>query len=180
METKQVHSRTEEQDANRQEIDKLKKMADHKYKYNSSALLWGITAGLAMGVYVIFLNLFKEGENIVLNFLKNIFLLGALSYILPKYRNYNLTISFFQKAMSLSATTTFYSCVTLVVIYFVVGAIEPTWTFNYYAMPVDSIGDVITNAFIIFFEVLVFGIISSFIWVQWLKGRDEHVVDNVK
>ena len=82
--------------------------------------------------------------------------------------------------MALGTVTTFYACVTLIAVYFIVGAIEPDWTFNYYAMPVDSFGDVFTNAAIIFFEVLVFGIISSFIWVQWLKGRDEHVVDNVK
>jgi hypothetical protein len=177
METPQNIPIPETSPSSKPEMDKIKGLAKRKFNIYSSGITWGLMSGLLMGIYLIFLNMFGIGDNILLNFLKYIFMALIFAWGLSKYRDFNLEISFFQKAFGLGMLASAVAAVTLVIIGLLTTAINPDWAFNQYYYTVDTMGDAFAADGTLIFETIVAGGIITFICIQYLKGRDEHVVD---
>ena len=140
------------------------------FKYHASALSWGLAAGLFMAVFLLFLQMAGQ-DSIALKFFKYVFLIGFLGWGLWKYRTIDQSSSFFQQGIKLGAMTTFYAALSLVVVGFVVALAAPDLAFQKFNLAVDSPGDLIVTNVVIFFEVLVFGMVATFIWLQYLKNK---------
>lgn len=171
---------TNEKTEKRPEMDKVQRVAKRRIDIFPSSVIWGIAAGILMGLYLMLLNVVGASENIYLIFLKYIFLVPILWWGLSRYRNSNLENSFFQKAILLGTLTSFFSSLSLFFMSLLVSLINPELSFGQYMFPdVNSVGDAITNAMTVSFEVTVFGSIATFACVQYLKGRDEDEVDKI-
>lgn len=171
---------TDQKSEKRPEMDKVQRVVRRKIDIFPSSIIWGVAAGILMGLYLMLLDIVGASENIYLIFLKYIFLVPILWWGLSRYRNYNLENSFFQKAILLGTLTSFFSSLTLFFMSLFVSLLNPEWSFGQYIFSdVNSPGDAITNAMTVSFEVTVLGGIAAFAIVQYLKGRDEDEVDKI-
>ena len=151
------------------EMKKVKNIENRQFKIWPNALVWGMQAGFWMGAYLILLQVLGGAEIVALKFLKYIILLGVLGWALSKYRKINRTASFFQNGIYLGACTTLITAVTLVLVDFVVTIILPEYSFSKFNLEVNSPMDFFATSGAIFFEILVFGMIITFIFLQYLK-----------
>ena len=129
----------------------------------------GLAAGMLMGVYLLALQMIGLDHSIVLKFLKYLFLAGMLGWALYRYRKQNTDRSYLQSAILLGLVATVISALTLIVTGLAVSFVQPEWAFNRFSLPVDTTGNLLVTSGAIFFEVLVFGLLSTFIWLQYFK-----------
>lgn len=141
------------------------------FQFHGAALGWGLTAGLLMGVYLLFLQLAGAGDAVALKFLKYLILAGCLGWGLWRYRSVDRSGKFFSRGIVLGALTTFYAAVSLIAVGFLAGAVAPELAFEKFSLRVNSPGDLLVTNIAIFFEVLVFGLVITFIGLQYLKNR---------
>ncbi len=128
-----------------------------------------------MGLYLVALQLFGFESTIVLKFLKYLLLIGVLGWGLTRFRKMIPDKTFFQNGILLGVLTTFISALTLIAINIVVSLLNPEWAFNKFNLAIDSPASFLVTSGAIFFEVLVFGLVSTFIWLQYLKGRQNAI-----
>ena len=138
-------------------------------KIRSDSLKWGVQAGLLMGAYLLLLHVFGGGDSVALKFLKYLFLFGVLGRGLTLYRKQNSKPAFFQNGIRIGALTTFFGALTLLFVNLVVSIIAPEYSFNRFNLEVNSPMDFLITSGTLFFEVLVFGMVGTFIWLQYLK-----------
>ncbi|MBK8966996.1 MAG: hypothetical protein R3D58_05135 [Saprospiraceae bacterium] len=135
------------------------------------ATLGGLSAGFFMGVYLVALQVFGFDGTIVLKFFKYLILVGILGWGLVRFRQMIPGKTFFQNGILLGVLTTFISGLTLIAINIVVSLLNPEWAFNKFNLAIESPGTFLVTSGAIFFEVLVFGLVGTFIWLQYLKGK---------
>lgn len=143
------------------------------YKIWPNGLIWGFAAGFCMGVYILLLQFFGEKNNIALKFLKYIFLVGIIGFVLGKYRKINRTSTYFQKSIFLGAVISAVSAVAFFVFDGVVSLIDPAYSFTRFNYQIDSPLDFMITGAGTFFEVLVFGVIGTLIWLEYFKKRGQ-------
>ncbi len=143
----------------------------NQFKIYPAATMYGLTAGLLMGIYLIMLQMIEMDSSISLKFLKYIVLIGVLGWGLHRYRQQNANGTFFANGIRIGALATLISAATLIVINVLVSLVMPEWAFNKFNLAIDSPGTFLITSGAIFFEVLVFGMVSTFIWLQYLKNR---------
>ena len=143
------------------------------FRFNASALSWGLMAGLFMGVYLLFLQMSMADGSVGWTFAKHLFLAGFLGWGLWKYHEIDDSTKFFQRGILLGAMTTFYAALTLVAVAFAVAGIAPDLAFDKFGQAIDSPSDLIVTNTALFLEVLVFGMVLTFIWLQYLKNRPD-------
>lgn len=160
--------------SNKTEMQKTKSMANKEYKLWPNAISLGTIAGFLMGAYLLTLQIVGAGDSIGLKFFKYLFLLFALGMGISAYRKYNPTSSFFKNGIAMGAYITIISALVVVVIDFVISIISPDLSFNKFNLEINSPGDFLTTIGAIFFEILVFGMIGTFIFLQYLKGKPKN------
>ena len=74
----------------------------------------------------------------------------------------------------MGAYTTLVSALTVVILNFVISIIAPDLGFTKFNLEINSPGDFLATSGAIFFEILVFGMIGTFIFLQYLKGEPKN------
>lgn len=142
-----------------------------RYSIYPVATLGGLSAGFLMGLYLVALQLFGLDGTIMLKFFKYLILIGMLGWGLSRFRQMIPGKTFFQNGILLGVLITFISALTLIAINIVVSLLNPEWAFNKFNLAVKSPAAFLVTSGAIFFEVLVFGLVGTFIWLQYLKGK---------
>lgn len=155
------------------ELNKLKHLADKKSNMSPNPALLGLAAGTLMAFYLLLLQISGKEQVIGLKFIKYLFLAGALGYGLFRYRKWNLTKTFFKNGIRIGFYTTMVAAITVVAFDLIVSIIAPEYSFNKFSLSVSSPADFFVISGAIFFEILVFGMIGTFIFLQYLKGSDK-------
>lgn len=152
--------------------------APKNFRFSASAFSWGLAAGLGMAAYLLLLHVSIADDSIFLKFVKHLILIGVLGWGLWKYRMVDRGKYFFRRAMLLGASMTFYAALTLALVSLIIGIAAPDFGFDKFNMPLDSSKDVIVTTGALFIEVLVFGLMGTFIWLQYLKSRGKTDASN--
>ena len=142
-----------------------------KFRLMRQSLIWGIQAGLWMGIFILVVNVLGGRDNIALKFVKYLFLVGILGWVLYRYRKANRTMTFFQKGIVLGAMTTFFSALTFLLVDLIVSVANPNLSFSRFGYEIDSTLDFLVVNGSLMLEILIFGMIGTFIWLQLLKYR---------
>jgi hypothetical protein len=144
-----------------------------KFRLLPQSLIWGVQAGLWMGLFILLVNALGGEDNIALKFAKYLLLFGVLGWVLYRYRKVNRTKTYFQKGIALGAMTTFFSGLTFLLVDLVVSIANPDLSFTRFGYEVNSAFDFLTVTGGVFFEILVFGMISASIWLVYFNRRPQ-------
>ncbi len=145
------------------------------FNFYGSGAKWGIICGIAMAMYLFALNYYGIDELIGMKFLKYLILVSILAYGLTTYKNYLAEAFKFKKGILLGLYTTFVSAFSLILMNMVAYLFSDSLAFDKFQVESNSFGDfaVITGA--LFFEVIVYGMIITFIILQFLKTQKRPV-----
>lgn len=142
-----------------------------RFKFWETATRRGLQAGLLMGLYLVLIHFLPIIDGKTLRFLKYLFLAGILAVTLSRAKTFFPRVTFFKKGILLGIVTTFFSAVTLLFVNFGSYALIPGFSLEKFQMTADDLGSFFIINGTLFFEVLVFGVILTFICLQYLKYR---------
>ncbi len=130
----------------------------------------GILGGIGMAMFLVAAQL-TAGESMVLKFLKHIALFGVLGYGLNAQKTYMQDNYGFKYGIQLGVIITATSAITLALMNVIMFLISPDLAFDKFSMQADSVGHLAVLSGVLFFEVLVFGMIITFIFLQAIKPK---------
>lgn len=149
------------------------------FEFYRDGVKWGIIGGLVMAVFLVLTQLMSSEGSIALKFFKYIALGAVLLFGLSTQRSYMQENYRFKDGMMLGAFMTLISSITLVLSNIVLYATTDNLAFDKFSKTADSFGNVMLLNGVIFFEVLVFGMIITFVCLQSLKPERPRA-DNAK
>ena len=139
--------------------------------YFKSAIKWGVATGIIMSLYLFAIDYATTSNVIALKFLKYIFLIGAIAIAIPRYiNNVDRTVKF-SKGISFGAYLTITSAITMVILNFIAYLTTDSLAFDKFNSYSNSGWKLLFITGGIFFEVLVFGMISTFVVLQAIKDK---------
>jgi hypothetical protein len=134
----------------------------------------GLIAGALMGLYLFIMELSLTDPSSMVKFGKYLFLAAVLGYFLTKARRRNKDRYFFKRGALLGITISFISALTIILINGMAFFSGSEATFDKFTMHASSFGQFLLIDGVILFEIVVYGMILTFIWLQYLKGRTEY------
>ncbi len=161
---------------NKNEIENANNVARAKFDLVKDGIPLGLQAGIAMAIYLFLIDLLGGGDIIALKFLKYAFLAYFLWIGLSKVSDLMIRGKVFRNGIKEGAVITFFSGIALSVVNLIAFLINPAISFEKFGVVSDSFGSFMVVSGAIFFEVLVFGLIITFIWLQILKTKSERTV----
>lgn len=132
---------------------------------------WGIISGIAMALYLFVLNFYEVSELIGIKFLKYLILGSILVYGLNTYKKYLDKTFTFKKGILLGLYTTFVSALSLILMNVLAYFFTDSLAFDKFSVSSDNFGDFAVISGGLFFEVIVYGMIITFIILQYLKTK---------
>lgn len=160
-------------DPNTMEIDgdkyKDSKSTNSKnFSRTTDGIRLGLLGGLGMAIFLIASQL-MAGDSMILKFLKYIALFGVLLYGLNAQKSYMKDSYAFKYGIQLGVIVTATGAITLALMNVFMFWISPDLAFDKFSMEADSVGHLAVLSGVLFFEVLVFGMIITFIILQAIK-----------
>lgn len=160
--------------AERKKTERAESQEIHRnYPFYRYGARQGLLAGLLMGIYLLVLRFAGYGGQLALDMLKYLILAAVLGYSLYDYRGFLPRGRFFGNGILLGLLITFVSAITLIgflLVSFAFGA-DVTGSIGKFAIDIDTVSEILVLHGALFFEVLVFGMILTFIWLQGFKTR---------
>jgi len=132
--------------------------------------IWGIAGGVGMAIFLVVAQL-VSGDSIALKFFKYIALAGVLIFGLSIQRSALQEDYNFKNGIMLGAYTTFVSAITLALMNIFIFFTMSNFTFSKFSVEADSFGNVMLLSGVLFFEVLVFGMVVTFCCLQFIKPK---------
>jgi hypothetical protein len=151
-------------------INPNKKINPDNFSRTTDGIRLGILGGVGMALFLVAAQL-MAGESMVLKFLKYIALFGALAYGLKAQKTYMQNNYTFKNGIQLGVIVTATSAITLALMNVFMFGISPELAFDKFSMQADSVGHLAVLSGVLFFEVLVFGMIITFIILQAIKPK---------
>jgi len=148
-----------------------KKIYRKNFNATNDGIRWGIAAGVGMALFLVAAQVLTNGESMVLKFLKYIALIAVLSYGLKLQKSYLQKDYTFGSGMQLGAIITAVSAITLALMNFIMFGISEELAFDKFSLEANSVGNTAVLSGVLFFEVLVFGMIVTFIVLQAIKPK---------
>lgn len=142
-----------------------------RFNFWETAARRGLQAGLLMGLYLILIHFLPIEDGKTLRFLKYLLLAGILAVTLSRAKTFFPRVTFFKKGILLGIVTTFFSAITLIFVNFGSYALIPDFSLEKFQLTADDLASFFVINGTLFFEVLVFGMILTFICLQYLKYR---------
>jgi len=143
--------------------------------FDSHTLSWGIAAGLGMSLFLVILQSVSLNNTVALKFFKYIFLAIFIFYGLSKQKvrlgeNYR-----FKNGMMAGGWITFYSGIVLAIMNVLLFVGTDSLAFDKFTETGTTLGSVGLISGVLFFEVMIFGLILTFIWLQFIKPKRSKV-----
>ncbi len=145
---------------------------DDNFQYWSKILKNGLWAGLTMMAYLVLLELSNSDHTIWLKFVKYIFLAMILGILLKNAKNYYPPVAFFKQGIKLGAGTSIIAGLVLMGFNFLLFLVMPDLSLNKFSLEASNIGQLIILDVVILFEIFVYGMIITFICLQFLKYQN--------
>ena len=132
---------------------------------------WGIFAGLGMTLFLVGLQLLSFNDVVALKFAKYIFLAIFVMHGLSSQKTFMGKYYRFQDGMMMGGWITLISAATLAAMNLLLFAWTDTLAFDKFTETGTNLADTLTISGVLFFETLVFGMILTFIWMQFIKPK---------
>ena len=131
----------------------------------------GVSAGVGMALFLFALNFFGAEESIGLKFIKYLILAGFLAFGLSGYKNQLGEYFKFKKGITYGLFIAFISALSLVFLNLLAFGFSDQIAFEKFQLEPNTFGQTALISGAIFFEVLVYGMIITFIILQYLKTK---------
>jgi len=148
-----------------------KAIYDNTFMFYRDGTRWGIAAGVGMAIFLVVAQLTSMGDSIGLKFFKYLVLGGVLAFGLSVQRGYLRGDYNFKNGIMLGAYITFVSALTLSLMNIFIFFTTDDLAFDKFSVEGNTFGDVVLVSVALFFEVLVFGMIATFIRMQFIKPK---------
>lgn len=139
------------------------------FNYLDKIIKNGVLGGVLMGAYLLVLQLSNTDHTIWLKFVKYLFLAAVLGVALVKAKDYFPPVTYFKRGIQVGAGIAVFSGLTLMAINFALYFLNPELAFNKFNLEAKNIGEIIILDVVILFETFVYGMILTFICLQFLK-----------
>ena len=138
----------------------------------------GIEAGALMALFLVILEAtVPEDTAAGLRFLQYLILGGMLYYALSYTRDHYPQTGYFQEGMQIGAGISVISALTVIAVNLISFMLGTSMTLEKYSRGNESVGEFLSTNGILFFEIFVFGMILTFICLQYLKTRSSDTPD---
>jgi hypothetical protein len=132
----------------------------------------GLISGILMSIFLFALDFLELGSSSGMKMLKYVILGGILLYGLQMYKRTLPKGQIFKKGILFGLYTTFISAITLIAAILVAYSLIPGFSLIKFSLEAVSLKDILLLEGVVFFEILIFGMILTFIWLQYLKDRE--------
>ncbi|MEM6396835.1 MAG: hypothetical protein AAF741_10860 [Bacteroidota bacterium] len=132
---------------------------------------YGLLAGVLASIYLVYINLNYEGVNARLRFIKYLFIIPPVGFALMTYRKYVPGGRFFKSGLIIGLVMALTTALFLAGANIILAAINPDIAFDQFMHGTESVGNTVSNSVFLAFEVFVFTMIITFIFLQFLKGH---------
>lgn len=141
------------------------------FPFYRTALKAGVTGGILMAVYLLFINGIADGPALGWKFGKFLFIIPILGAALYQYKKSLPAGKIFKEGLKLAMAIGVISVMVLSGINFIATAISPELSFDPFTDKAATLGNVFVNSSILVVEVFIYTMIIAFCWVQYLKDR---------
>lgn len=148
-------------------------------RINQRILSNGLLAGFLMSIYLIFLQVNGYDQSLFLKFGKYLLLAIILFLVLNQAKKILPPISFFKRGIKIGAGVTLLAGIIIALTNFALFFINNAWAFNKFNMQPKGLPELLILDVTMLFEVFVYGMIITFIILQFLKyqsPKGEHIV----
>lgn len=148
-------------------------------RINRRMLSNGLLAGFLMSIYLIFLQVNGYDQSLTLKFGKYLLLAVVLFLVLRQVKKILPPISFFKRGIKIGAGVTIISALIIALTNIALFFINSTWAFNKFNMQPKGLEQLILLDGVMLFEIFVYGMIITFIILQFLKyqsPKGDHIV----
>lgn len=142
-----------------------------KFDLYNDGIRWGIAGGVGMALFLVGAQVMTGGDSMILKFFKYMVLAAVLKFGLDIQKSYMKDDYKFKNGIQLGAIMTGVSAITLALMNMFLFWVSENLAFNKFSMDADTIGHVSVLSGVLMFEVLVFGMILSFIILQSIKPK---------
>ncbi len=132
----------------------------------------GLIAGALMGTYLTLLQFANIENSIWLKFVKYLFLMMVLGIVLKNAKNYYPPVSYFRQGLKIGAGISVIAASVLMVLNIILFSFDADLSFNKFSLEAQNIGQLMILDVTILFEVFVYGMILTFICLQFLKYQN--------
>jgi hypothetical protein len=149
------------------------KMPPSPFRFYHYGHLSGLISGILMGMFLIILELTGQGANEGLKMVKYVFLGALLFYSLSAYKKSLPDGKIFKNGILLGLYTSFIAALSLIIFSaLITGLTGGEIAFSKFTLDASAgLSQLLTLDILLFFEVIVFGMILTFISLQYLKDR---------
>jgi len=148
-----------------------KKISPRSFNFHKDGIIWGIVGGIGMALFLVGAQVMTGGNSMILKFFKYIVLGAVLMYGLGIQKSYLKEDYNFINGIQLGGIVTVVSAITLALMNILLFSVTDNLAFDKFSMEADTVGHVSTLSGVLLFEVLVFGMIMSFIILQFIKPK---------
>lgn len=143
---------------------------DKQPPYYTRGALYGVVAGILMGLYTWILNASTDNPGAALQFAKYIFLIAILGFVLYRHKFSVPRGKTFKTGIVVGAYTTIAAGITLIIfnIILYLGGADDSAT-EMFNKDADTLPDTLMLSGILFLETFVAGMITTFISLQLYK-----------
>jgi hypothetical protein len=131
----------------------------------------GLISGILMSLFLFALDYLALGSSSGMKMLKYVILGGILLHGLRMYKHTLPKGQIFKQGILFGAYTTFVSALTLIAAILVAYSLIPDFSLIKFSLEAATLKDILLLEGVVFFEILIFGMILTFIWLQYLKDR---------
>ncbi len=130
---------------------------------------YGIIVGVIMAVYLLIINATMADPGVRINLVKHLAYIPILGIALNAYKRHLPDGKIFKDGIQLGAYIAGTAAITLIVCNIVLSLISPQFSFQQFLNEGNSFADVMINSIFVGMEVFVFGMIITFIYLQFMK-----------
>ena len=156
----------------------LKVAKAHGFRPTYTIIRRGIEAGALMSILLVILEA-SVTEDVAqgLRFLQYLILTAFIYLALKSARDHYPAVGFFQEGIQIGAGISVVSAATVILVNLLSYLLGGAVTLEKYSHGNESFGEFLSTNGILLFEIFVFGMIITFIWLQYLKMRSDDGAD---
>lgn len=155
---------------NRREMDKVKNILPRSFNFYWRGAVMGVLGGALMAFFLLALQAMMDDNLITIGFLKYIILAVVLGFALNNYKRYLNRDTIFKNGVLYGAYITLVSATVLTLVNMAIFNFVDGFTVEKFGIAANDFSDFFSISGAIFFEVFVFGMIITFIILQFLKS----------
>lgn len=145
---------------------------DYGFPFYRQGLIYGGIAGVLMSIFALLISGIASEGSPGVDFLKYLILAVAVWMVIKSYKTHLPRGKVFKEGLRIGVYTSFVAAITMLVINVIISLIGvETGVQEKFGMVADSLGNVLVINGLMVFETLVFGVIATFVSVQFMKDK---------